>query len=99
EIIGKVLMHSPRSIRSKRPEVPEGLALVIDRCLDRDRERRFRNVAQLALALAPFASPSAQLNVQRITALLVSGELGTGPAIAPMVEPVPASPAALSHPA
>jgi len=76
ETLGKVLLHAPPSIRSRRSDVPEGLASVVERCLMRDRERRYRNVAELALSLAPFGSAASQPSVQRITALLVDGQLG-----------------------
>jgi len=42
-------------VRDHRPEVPEALAAVIDRCLERDRERRWPDARSLAEALAPFA--------------------------------------------
>jgi eukaryotic-like serine/threonine-protein kinase len=38
-----------------RPDVPCGLASVVQRCLERDPYRRYQNTAELALALAPFA--------------------------------------------
>lgn len=89
ETIGKVLLHVPPPIRETRSDVPDGIGQVIDRCLERDRERRYRNVAELALALAPFGTPASQPSVQRITALLVGGQLGA-PAAA--LGPAPASP-------
>ncbi|MCE7893296.1 MAG: serine/threonine protein kinase, partial [Sorangiineae bacterium PRO1] len=89
ETIGKVLLHVPPPIRETRSDVPDGIGQVIDRCLERDRERRYRNVAELALALAPFGTPASQPSVQRITALLVGGQLGV-PAAA--LAPTPASP-------
>lgn len=76
ETLGKVLTHDAPPIRTRRPEVPDGLATVLDRCLQRDRDRRYRNVAELALALAPFGTGAAQGAVQRVTALLVGGQLG-----------------------
>jgi len=77
ETLGRVLLHEPDPIRQKRPDVPEGLAAVISRCLQRDRERRYRNVAELALALAPFGSGRSQVSVDRTTALLVEGQLAS----------------------
>jgi serine/threonine protein kinase len=78
ETIGKVLLHVPPPIREVRGDVPDGVGAVIDRCLARDRDARYRNVAELALALAPFATQAAQPSIQRITALLVDGKLGSG---------------------
>jgi len=76
ETIGKVLLHIPPPIREVRGDVPDGVGAVIDRCLSRERDARYRNVAELALALAPFSTPAAQPSIQRITALLVDGKLG-----------------------
>jgi eukaryotic-like serine/threonine-protein kinase len=79
ETIGKVLTHDAPPIRRSRPDVPEGLAAVLDRALQRDRERRYRNVAELALALAPFGSGASQASVQRTTQLLIGGQLAALP--------------------
>jgi serine/threonine protein kinase len=38
-----------------RPDLPAALVYVIERCLERDPERRFSNIAELAEALAPLA--------------------------------------------
>jgi serine/threonine-protein kinase len=82
ETIGKVLTHDAPPIGRRRPDVPAGLAEVLGRCLERDRERRYRNVAELALALAPFGSGAARGSVERITALLVGGQLDAAPPLA-----------------
>ena len=42
-------------VLTRRPETPAELALVIERCLAREPEQRFGDVAELADALAPFA--------------------------------------------
>jgi serine/threonine-protein kinase len=46
--------HEPLS--SLRPDLPPGLAAVVERCLQKNRARRFRSVAELRAALAPFAA-------------------------------------------
>jgi serine/threonine-protein kinase len=51
--------------------VPPGLEAVIFRCLEKDRERRVQDVAELAAALLPFASESARVHVERIQGMLV----------------------------
>jgi serine/threonine-protein kinase len=43
---------------------------VILRCFEKDRERRWPNVAELAAALAPFASTHAGAYVERVAAVL-----------------------------
>ncbi|WP_437832467.1 serine/threonine-protein kinase [Sorangium sp. So ce1153] len=58
-------------------KVRRGLTPAIDpiimRCLERDRDRRWPDVAELALALSPFAPPAAQPLVERIQRLLRGG--------------------------
>ncbi|MCW5804591.1 MAG: serine/threonine protein kinase [Deltaproteobacteria bacterium] len=53
--------------------IPPGLMAVIDRCLAKNREDRYANVAELARALAPFAA---------------SGELGASMVIGALSQPV-----------
>ena len=48
-----------------RPDVPEGLADVVKRCLAKNDAERFQSVRELAMALLPFASPSAQSVAER----------------------------------
>jgi serine/threonine-protein kinase len=49
-----ILQVDPVPIRSRRSDVPEGLAEVIHRALARDPAARFRNVKELQQALEPF---------------------------------------------
>jgi serine/threonine protein kinase len=43
-------------IRERRPDVPEGLAIVLERMLAKNRERRFASPADLVAALQRFAA-------------------------------------------
>src|SRR5439155_10506997 len=56
------------SVRELRPDVPEGLALVVHRCLQRAPELRYRSVLALACALGPHA-PNGARAVEKIRAL------------------------------
>jgi serine/threonine protein kinase len=47
----------PRRVRQFRPDVPIELAAIVERCLAKHPDKRFRTVRDLASALAPFASP------------------------------------------
>ncbi|MFO0587057.1 MAG: protein kinase [Polyangiaceae bacterium] len=49
-----VLDATPPSLLTLRPDVPPGLAAVVDRCLQKDREKRFPDAIALRDALAPF---------------------------------------------
>ena len=55
EVFAAIFEGNPPKLRELRPDAPEELEAIISRCLVRDREQRFQNVAMLAEALAPLA--------------------------------------------
>ncbi|MEO7110190.1 MAG: serine/threonine-protein kinase [Polyangiaceae bacterium] len=57
-LYGLMLSSKPKPPRDLRPEIPEELSLVVMRCLERDRDARFKSVAELATQLEPFAPDS-----------------------------------------
>jgi serine/threonine-protein kinase len=57
-------------VRSHRKDVPPALEEVIRRCLERDPDRRFPDVAALAKALVPFAPPGADAAAERVRTML-----------------------------
>jgi serine/threonine-protein kinase len=65
-LCAKIVADPPVPLRSRRPEVPAGLEAAVTRCLEKDIARRPRNVAELAVALKPFASAEGRLAVDRI---------------------------------
>jgi eukaryotic-like serine/threonine-protein kinase len=70
EICGLILTAAPSPVRDFSPGVPEGLQAVVLRCLEKDRERRYFNVSQVAQALAPFGSRATSRSVERISRIL-----------------------------
>ena len=70
QLCGMILQDPPRPLRDLRPDVPEGVSAVILRCLEKQRDRRFANVGELAAALAPLGSPSARRSAERISRVL-----------------------------
>jgi serine/threonine-protein kinase len=52
-------------LASRRPDLPAGLVTVIERCLEKDADKRFPNVGDLSLALLPFAPKRARLCAER----------------------------------
>jgi serine/threonine protein kinase len=54
-----ILETEPPRLDDVRPEVPPGFADVVARCLKKDPADRFPTVAELAIALLPFAPPRA----------------------------------------
>jgi serine/threonine-protein kinase len=66
EICLKAAMeHAPR-LRSVRPDAPAGLEAIVAKCLEKDPARRFRDVAELAAALQPFAPLRTRASLVRI---------------------------------
>jgi serine/threonine-protein kinase len=77
ELVSAIMHRPPVPVRRLRPEVPEELAAVIERCLAKDREARFSSAADLARALLPFAPESARGIAERAATM--------APAFAPSV--------------
>jgi serine/threonine-protein kinase len=75
ELAIKVANEPTPSIRSFRPDVPVGLEAVVATCMEKDRRRRYRNVAELALALLPFAPKRARTSVERISGIIQAAGL------------------------
>ncbi|MCL2723195.1 MAG: protein kinase [Polyangiaceae bacterium] len=65
-VFASILEDTPKRLRAIRPEVPEVLDNVVIKCLERDRRRRYANVAELAKALAPMASTAGQGSAERV---------------------------------
>jgi serine/threonine-protein kinase len=66
ELVTLVLSTTPELPSDLADDVPEGFDEVVLRCLERDRERRWQSVADLAAALAPFSSEESRLSVERL---------------------------------
>jgi serine/threonine-protein kinase len=70
EVMASVLDGAPQSLRASLPDAPVELESVIAKCLQKQREYRYPNIAALANALLPFAPPRGRLSVERIEGLL-----------------------------
>jgi serine/threonine-protein kinase len=70
EICTQITLGEPASVRSIRPDVPAGLVAAIRKCLEKTPEKRFQDVAELALALLEFGSPNARALVVRISGIV-----------------------------
>jgi eukaryotic-like serine/threonine-protein kinase len=71
-LCAKIVADPPVSVRSRRPDLSSALASVIMRCLDKDVNRRFQSVADLAESLRPFASDEGKLAVDRVARIVSS---------------------------
>jgi serine/threonine-protein kinase len=70
ELFVAILEHAPASLRSSRSDIPAPLEEVLLRCLARDVDERFADVADLAEALAPFGPPGSEALVTRVRRVL-----------------------------
>jgi serine/threonine protein kinase len=68
----QITLEEPPSVRSFRPDVPPALAAVIGKCLEKDREKRFQNVAELAEVLQEFGSSQAKESAAHIFGIVPS---------------------------
>jgi serine/threonine-protein kinase len=76
ELVFTVVQKPHVSLRARRPDVPPGLAAVVDRCLEKTQAQRFANIAELARALAPFAPQRSEQSVERIEHVLGTASSG-----------------------
>jgi serine/threonine-protein kinase len=79
KICAAVLSSSPVPITSRRADVPEDLARVIEACLAKEPENRPRSVADLAARLEPFCETTGV--AERVAKTLERG--GAEPALGP----------------
>ncbi len=71
DLVSKVLNETPGPLKAFVPKysLPKGLEQVIFCCLEKNRERRYKNAAELARALAPFGSEDARLSLTRVVGI------------------------------
>ena len=81
QLCGMILQDPPRPIHELRPDLPPVLQEVVLRCLEKNRDRRYANVADLAFALAPFGLPAAQRSAERIARVLGAAGYASAPPI------------------
>ena len=67
EVVLQVAGRPAPSLREARRDCPAALEQVIFQCLEKDRDKRFPDIAALAVALLPFAPERARASVERIT--------------------------------
>ena len=64
-----VIGEEPKPLADLVPDLPPGLEEIVMRCLAKDRDKRYATVAELALALGPFA-PLEASTAERTTRIL-----------------------------
>src|SRR5262249_31945714 len=75
ELCVKIAMYPPQPIRDFLPDAPAGLEQVILKCLEKDRAKRYSNVAELALALLEHAPKEARVSVEKISRIIQASGL------------------------
>jgi eukaryotic-like serine/threonine-protein kinase len=102
ELTIRIAMEPPIPLVPLRADAPAGFEQLLAMCLAKNRDQRFQSVADLAIALSPYAPPSAHLSVDRVVGTL--RRAGVAPSAQSMtasgrlsgsysgVNPMPASP-------
>jgi serine/threonine-protein kinase len=70
EMCVQVLSSEPAPLRELRTDAPPELEQVVARCLHKQREQRYANMAELAAALARFVPSAGMQSVERVSRLL-----------------------------
>ncbi|MGH7283834.1 MAG: serine/threonine protein kinase [Polyangiaceae bacterium] len=70
QICAAILEQEPKSIRAVRPEIVVELEAIVTKCLAKNPDERFENVAHLARALSAFGSDEARASAERIARVL-----------------------------
>ena len=93
EICLRIATQQPAPLRTLRMDAPAALELAILRCLEKDREKRYGNVARLAVALRDFASTRGRQSVDTIMRTMeAAGQPALSAAPAASLPTEPASP-------
>lgn len=58
EVLSKILMAEVTPVRELSADVPEGLAMVVEKALAKDKEARYHGADEMFEALLPFQGPS-----------------------------------------
>ena len=78
QIAIRVATCSPfEPLRRFRRDAPDGLEAVISTCLEKDKNRRYANLAELALALADFGTKQSTPSIERIVRIVQASGLST----------------------
>jgi serine/threonine-protein kinase len=66
QLCGMILRDPAPPARELRPNTPDGVEAILRKCLEKERENRYENVGELAVALAAFGPQRARASAQRI---------------------------------
>jgi serine/threonine protein kinase len=77
EIAIKVATAGFPSVRVFRPETPARLEAVLLKCLEKNKELRYANVAELALALGDLGSRRSRASIEKVVDIIQASGLST----------------------
>jgi serine/threonine-protein kinase len=97
EVAVKIATAPPTPLRTFRPDAPPALEAIILRCLEKTPTSRFRNVGDLAVALADFGPPRARAWAERVAAMVGGVARYDGGTVAAVSAP-PVAPQMVPHP-
>jgi len=70
QLVAAILGSPPAPLAVLRHDLPVGLSPVVLRCLEKARDARATNVAELCAELEPFAAPECRVSVVRVSRVL-----------------------------
>jgi serine/threonine-protein kinase len=70
DISVKIAVEPPPPLRAKRPDVSALLEAVILKCLEKDRDNRFRTLGEFAMAMLELAPPRARVSIDRVCGVI-----------------------------
>ncbi len=74
-VCAMVLNQPPPPLRTLLPDAPLELELVLQKCLQKNRDDRYSSVGEVARALAPFGSAHARTSAERVSRILGDASL------------------------
>ncbi len=84
ELVAHIFTLPAPPLSQVKASVPAAVEAVISRCLEKDRNRRFESVGELAQALAPYAPRRSRVSLDRISGVMRSAGLpGANTALPP----------------
>lgn len=87
QICALVLDGDPPPLERDAPEAPPGLCAVVRRCLDKNVDQRYQDVAQLARALMPYAPQRSGIHAIRASSVLGNPDADSAFALDPQAVP------------
>jgi len=91
DLLHKVMNEPTPQLREFCPDLPAGFEFVVEKCLMKHRADRFANLAELAAALAPYATEPARASAQRVAMVLSAA--GSRPSFPSGTSGTPGAPA------